>query len=184
MGVPIKNYENYIINEDGTVYSLLRNKLLKPSLSKCGYHSVELFNKHGSKRFLIHRLVAKAFIQNPFNLPQVNHKDENKTNNCINNLEWCTAKQNMNHGTAPKRRIESRKWFYQSEKIKTISRKNGKVVCKKVVQLTKNNIFVARFESIKQAATQLGINASAISYCCRGKRYKTVGGYKWKYDRG
>ena len=83
-----------------------------------------------------------------------------------------------------KRRIESRKWFYQSEKFKTISRKNGKVVCKKVIQLTKNNIFVARFESIKQAAIQLGINASAISYCCRGKRYKTVGGYKWKYDRG
>lgn len=180
MGVPVKGYENYIVNEDGTIYSLFTNKILKPNITKTGYYTVELFNNFGSKRMTIHRLVAKAFIPNPFNLPQVNHKDENKANNSVDNLEWCTAKENMNYGTAKMRRTKSKKWFYETERIKETARKNGKIVCKKVVQLSKNYEFIASYDSVKQAATLLKINASHISECCKGL-YKTAGGYVWKY---
>lgn len=183
MGVPIKGYENYVINEDGTVYSLFTNKILKTNISKTGYHSVELFNDAGSKRITIHRLVAEAYIPNPNKLPQVNHKDENKANNHVNNLEWCTAKENLNYGTATARRIKSTKWFYQSERIKEMARENGKAACKKVMQYTRDNKFIACYESIKEAAAKLGINASHIGECCMGKRYKTVGGFVWRYER-
>ena len=180
MGVPVKGYENYIVNEDGTVYSLFTNKVLKPNIMKTGYHTVELFNDSGSRRLSIHRLVAEAYIPNPEGLPQVNHKDENKANNSVDNLEWCTAKENMNYGTAKVRRTKSRKWFYATERIKETARKNGKAACKKVVQSSRDLEFIASYDSVKQAATLLNINASHISECCKGS-YKTAGGYVWKY---
>lgn len=183
MGIPVKGYEKYIVNEDGTVYSLITNKTLKPNVMRTGYHTVELFNDFGSKRIAIHRLVAEAYIPNPNGLPQVNHKDENKANNHVDNLEWCTAKENANYGTATARRVNSTRWFYQSEKIKETARRNGKVACKRVLQFTKDNKFIACYESIKKAAVKLGINASHIGECCMGKRYKTVGGFVWRYER-
>ena len=173
MGVPVKGYENYIVNEDGTVYSLFTNKVLKPNIMKTGYHTVELFNDSGSRRMS---------IPNPAGLPQVNHKDENKGNNHADNLEWCTAKENMNHGTAMARRIKSAEWFYRSERMKELARVNGKAVSRRVMQFTKDNKLVACYESIKEASVKLGINASHIGECCMGKRYKTVGGFVWRYE--
>ena len=183
MGIPVKGYENYIVNEDGTVYSLFTNKVLKPNIMKTGYHTVELFNDSGSRRLSIHRLVAEAYIPNPAGLPQVNHKDENKANNSVDNLEWCTAKENMNYGTVMARRIKSAEWFYRSERMKELARANGKAVCRRVMQFTKDNKLVACYESIKEASAKLGINASHIGECCMGKRYKTVGGFVWRYER-
>ena len=85
---------NYIVYSDGTVYSVRRNKFLKPGLNKTtGYKNIELIGK----TFTIHRLVAEAFIPNPDNLPQVNHKNLDKSDNRIENLEWVTARQNTNH---------------------------------------------------------------------------------------
>ena len=96
----IKNYEGlYQVSNLGRVYSVRNNKILKPKLNKYGYLSVNLKYKGSRVTKSIHRLVGEAFIPNPNDLPQVNHKDEDKTNNCVDNLEWCTAKYNHNYGT-------------------------------------------------------------------------------------
>lgn len=74
--------------------------MLKPNLRNNGYHYVVLYKNTKRAFKTIHRLVAETFIPNPYNLPQVNHKDENKTNNCVDNLEWCDNKYNINYSIA------------------------------------------------------------------------------------
>ena len=93
----IENYEEYYqISSLGRIRNKKENRILKPSKS-CGYYHISL--RYGNKKeMLIHRLVAKAFIPNPLNLSYVNHKDENKLNNNVENLEWCTAKYNNSYG--------------------------------------------------------------------------------------
>ena len=91
-------YPNYAVSNYGTVINIKRDKVLKPGVAG-GYLRVVLCNNGKMRNHLIHRLVALAFISNPDNLPEVNHKDENKTNNCVWNLEWCTKKYNNNYGT-------------------------------------------------------------------------------------
>ena len=83
------------------------NKLLKPSYNTSGYYIVHLYNNGFMKSKLLHRLVAQAFIPNPDNLPEVNHKDEDRTNNSVENLEWCNRKYNCNFGTLQQRRIQT-----------------------------------------------------------------------------
>lgn len=175
---PIKDYEDYLVNENGQVFSKKSNRFLKPL--KQTYLTVELFNDKGSKRFLVHRLVAQTFIPNPDNLPQVNHKDENKHNNNVGNLEWCTAKYNMNYGEGAKTRhtiIDYSKSIYKENAIK-----NGRKVSRPVLQFTKDGEFIARYNSAKEAHRETGANHSHILECCAGKRYKTVNGFIWKYD--
>lgn len=177
---PIKNYEDYLIFKSGLIFSTKSKRFLKPSINSNGYLSVELFNEKGSKRLLIHRLVAEAFIPNPDNLPQVNHKDEDRQNNHVNNLEWCTAKYNMNYGEGAKTRhskIDYSKPVYKENAIN-----NGKKVSRPVLQFTKDGEFVARYESGKEASRKTGANHAHILECCAGKRYKTVNGFVWKYE--
>lgn len=88
--------KNYLINEDGKVYSLYTNKFLNPSKSDKGYLYVTL---KGLKKFRVHRLVALMFLCNPNNLPQINHKDGNKENNNVDNLEWCSNDYNQKHAS-------------------------------------------------------------------------------------
>ena len=148
----IENYEGlYAITRDGSVFSYISNKFLKPRLVR-GYHQVILCKEGKGKCYYIHRLVAKAFIPNPDNLPQVNHKDEDKSNNCVNNLEWCTAKYNVNYGTRTER---ISKPVYCEELDKT-------------------------FYGAREAARELGLHDGNIISCCKG-RYKTTGGYHWRY---
>lgn len=95
---PIENYEDlYLVNKDGQIYSKKRNKLLSPGKSTNGYLYVVLCKNGEKKNFKVHRLVAMTFLDNPNNLPQINHIDGNKSNNHISNLEWCTASQNLKH---------------------------------------------------------------------------------------
>ena len=93
----ISDFERYQVSNYGRVKNLATNHILKPFIASSGYLAVALGS--GNKRY-VHRLVAQAFIPNPTSLPQVNHRDENKQNNCVDNLEWCTASYNVNYGTA------------------------------------------------------------------------------------
>lgn len=94
----IGGYENYLIYDDGRVWSKYSNKFLKQQKKK-GYYCVNLCNGANRKTVTVHRLVAKAFLPNPKVLPEINHKDENKLNNSVSNLEWCTRDYNQNYGT-------------------------------------------------------------------------------------
>ena len=95
---PIQDYEDrYLINEYGKIWSLRSNIFMKPFFDKRNYLKVALRNQTGCKHYFIHRLVTIQFIKNIGNKPQVNHKDTNKLNNHISNLEWCTNQENMTH---------------------------------------------------------------------------------------
>lgn len=109
---PIEGYEGlYEVSNLGRVKSLNykhtgQEKIMKTLLKRTGYCRASLRKDNISKDWSVHRLVANAFIENPENLPEVNHKDENPSNNCVENLEWCDHKYNVNYGTAIKRRAE------------------------------------------------------------------------------
>ncbi len=185
MGIPvlkdIAGYEGlYSISESGEVYSHINNKFLKHNISKNGYATVQLFKNKIGKRLLVHRLVAKTFIPNVQNLPQINHIDENKLNNNVSNLEWCTPKYNMNYGIGSKTRHS--KIDYSKEIYKINAVKNGKKVSKSVIQI-KNNKIIAKFESAKEASLITKSSHSHICECCLGKR-KSTNGFEWKYERG
>lgn len=138
-----------------------RVKLLKATYNRRGYPVVTLIDRTIRKGKTIHRLVAQAFIENPHNLPQVNHKDENKKNNNASNLEWCDNSYNHDYGT----RIER-----CAAKLK-----------KKVVQYSLSGVFIAEYDGVRDAAKANGFKAnSSISECCVGKR-QTAYGYIWKY---
>lgn len=121
------------------------------------------------KKILVHRLVAKAFIPNPNNLPQVNHKDGNKLNNNADNLEWVTAGDNVRHAF---------KTGLMDNAIKKLAER--KIRAKKVNQYDKSGNFVQTFSSCVEASKKIKASNFNISACCRGIR-KTAGGYIWKY---
>ena len=158
----IPGYENlYQVSSYGNVRSLnYRNKHithnLKLYLDKHGYYRVDLHKNGKIEKWLVSRLVATVFIPNPHNLPQVNHKDENKTNNNVKNLEWCTNEYNHNYGT-------------RNERV-------GKSLSKKVICITTGEIF----NSMREACRKYNIHTGSMTECCQGKR-KTAGGYKWEY---
>ena len=153
----IKDYEGlYAITRDGKVWSYKRKKFLKCSDNGKGYYQISLCKDGKGKNYLIHRLVAEAYIPNPEGLPQVNHRDENPQNNCASNLEWCDAKYNANYGTRTERSNKKR---------------SKPVYC---IELDKT------FYGARQAARELGLDNSNIIKCCKGK-VKTHGGFHWMY---
>ena len=98
--IDIKGYEGlYKISTDGQILGIKSNKTLKPDINQDGYCRVSLYKDKECKHYSVHRLVAQTFLPNPDNLPEVNHKDEDKTNNYYENLEWCTIEYNNNYGT-------------------------------------------------------------------------------------
>lgn len=170
---PIIGYEgSYEISNLGRVKSLKDNHLkvrkipiiLKPSTLSKGYLGVTL----GGKTHKIHRLVAKVFIPNPYNLPEVNHRDENKSNNCSLNLEWCSTQYNLSYGTA-------------RERINSTNKARGSAVARKIEQYTMNGAFIRGYNSITEAIKFIGAknNASIIKSCKDFNR--TAYGYRWKY---
>ena len=161
----IKNYEGlYQISSLGRVKSLPKERnnginneiILKQCTDKKGYKRVNLYKNKKSTRVLVHRLVAEAFLNNPNNYPLINHKDENPSNNKVENLEWCTYKYNNEYNGKHKKS------------------------CKPVIQYDKNMNFINVFESAREASRILKIQYKNISACCRGLR-NSCGGYKWKF---
>lgn len=173
----IKDYEGrYQVSNYGRVRSLnyMRTgemRVMKQQYNdRTGYKHIILRHKNSrQKLYLIHRLVAMAFIPNPDGLPQVNHIDEDKTNNCVWNLEWCTAKYNTNYGSRNE----------QAAKTQT----NRPDCSKRVYQYTKSGAFVQSYPSMKEAKRQTGIDRRSIRACCNNKpRYKSAGNYIWSFN--
>lgn len=178
----IPGYEGlYEVSNTGKVRSLTRYKReLNRHLHKQGYEYVQLTKDHETKNKLVHRLVAMAYINNPNNYPQVNHIDEDKTNNNVNNLEWCTAKYNMNYGKGAKARHI--KIDYSKPIFKENAVKNGKKTSRAIVQFTKDGVFVARYDSAKEAMRKLGVKNAHITEVAKGKR-PSANGFVWRYER-
>ena len=171
--VPIKEFSFYEVSNWGKV----RNgaKKLKMSCSK-GYPSVILCNNGYRKSIRVHRLVAMAFIKNPFNFPCINHKDGNKENNNFNNLEWCTQKQNIQHAWDNKliTFTETMKKSVTKTILKEVEKQKRKVKC------IKDGVVIAMYESAGDAARKIKGSQPHISDCCNGKRI-THKGYKWEW---
>lgn len=160
---PIKGYEGfYGVSDQGRVRSLKfgKERILKPARDDCGYLVVNLYKNRERKMYYVHRLVSQAFIPNTNNLPEVNHKDENKENNSVQNLEWCTDKYNTNYGTRNQR---------VSEKLS-----------KPVLQYEKSGAFVKEWKSMIDVQRNLNYSQGHISKCCTGK-LKSAYGFIWKY---
>ena len=150
------NFPNYNISEDGIITNS-KGKIIKGEISNNGYRRVSLSNnevKH--KKMSVHRLVAETYIPNPHNYPEVNHKNENKLDNRVSNLEWCSTLDNLNHS-----RVIEKASVAKFRKVKCVT--TGKI-----------------YNSIKEAADKLGLYHSNIIACCNGRR-ATCGGLEWEY---
>lgn len=157
-----KNYEgHYQVSNCGRVKSIKfgKERILKLRTDKDGYFKVDLSKNNKLKTFTVHRLVAEAFLPNPDNLPLINHKDECKTNNNVNNLEWCNSKYNINFGTR--------------------NEKASKKLSKPVLQYTLEGEFVKEWSSTMECGRN-GYNQGNVAACCRGER-KTYKGFLWEY---
>lgn len=154
-----------------------KGKIRKPQNNGHGYLFVMLSINGKHYQRYVHRLVAKAFIPNIHNYSEINHKDEDPSNNKATNLEWCTPKQNSNYGNHRLHLSQSSK---QSEQKHIACINNGMKTAKPVIQLTLNGKVVKCWESMEQAAKQGGFSTCNIRQCCNGQ-YKQHKGYKWKF---
>jgi len=167
---PVIGYEGlYEVSNLGNVLSVERidnagrkrgGFRLKQKTDRYGYKCVNLCKNGITKSTTVHRLVAEAFIPNPDKKPEVNHKNEDKQDNSVKNLEWVTSKENQNHATLPERRSKAKR-----RAVFQIDSKTGKVI--------------AKYDSSVDAKRRTGISAEHIRNCCSGQR-KHAGGYIWK----
>ena len=156
VGKTLDKYSNYIITQEGKIYSKSSKKYLS-TRENSGYEYVKLYNnsKKG-KDFSIHYLVGKVYIPNPENYPMLNHKNFDKKDNRIENLEWISYSENMKH----------------------FGQKNGISVNK----LDINNNIIQTYNTIKDASEYNNISSPGITNVCKGKQ-KTAGGFKWEYNK-
>lgn len=172
----IKSLDRYVekkYKNGKTVKCFTKGHIIKDYINNKGYHAVRL-NKNGiTKTYLVSRLVAQAFIPNPNNLPEVDHKDENKNNNCVSNLRWCTRKFNNTRG------IQSREGREKTSEFRM----------KKIGMYDKDGNLLKIYKGIRIAERETGLNNRNISCCCesnlkqkgRMKNNHTCGRYIWRY---
>ena len=158
----VLGYEGlYQVSSLGRVKRLHKNgkeNILTGKKDKDGYTEIILSKSRKKKYFRLHRIVADAFIPNPANKPQINHKDRDKQNNTVANLEWVTGSENVLHTFATGRRVHKRP----------------------VLQYTRNMELVSSWDSIREAGRTLKIAENNINACCHG-RFPTAGGFVWRY---
>ena len=148
----------YFVSEAGDVYSQKTGKFLRPQDNGHGYKFVNTCINGIKKSYYVHRLVAEAFVENPFGYKEVNHRDENRANNRADNLEWCTSKYNKNYGTRAEKFSKSRSF---------------PVRCVETGD---------EYANARAAASTTGIHHGSIAACCNGYRNtKTAGGFHWQY---
>ena len=172
---PVKNYEQYYevsslgrirsldrktIFKDGRVRQFYGKVLIINTVNNSGYLTVSLHDRGKSKTFLVHRIVAEAFVENPNQYTEVNHIDQNKKNNRVENLEWCTNKENVNHGNEIERGAKKQR--------------------RNFVQLDMDGNLVKVWSGFKKMQRETGVQRKSVYECCVGKRDSYMG-YKWKY---
>ena len=171
---PVKGFENYQISNFGRVQSFSRKHrnglILKPKVDRYGYETVCIGNLEGRKCPTIHRLVAMAFIDNPENKATVNHKDGIKANNIVDNLEWLTATENVQHSFATGLRnySEDDKWKMHLSKTR------------KVDQFDLDNNLIKTWDCIKHIMESMNTQYARIIDVCKGRK-QNYRGFIWKY---
>lgn len=177
----IKGYEGkYMVSSLGNVKTLRREyisglglvkyteeRLLTQHQSYNGYMRVSLCSDGKVINKLVHRLVAEAFNPNPYGLPQVNHKDEDKTNNIYTNLEWCSQEYNNEYGT-------------RNERSAINNRNNPKQNCRQINRYTLDGKYIDTWPSSKEIERSLGFNFANILLSCKKKRGMRYG-FQWRY---
>lgn len=177
---PIERLEGYYeISNKGRIRSLDRmvsgcygstqlkkGQIMKPIKMPNGYLAQGFYFNGKHRQYYIHRLVAKAFIPNPENLPEINHKDENKENNCIENLEWCSHLYNIRYGNARKK----------------ISVAKRECAIRPVTQKDLNGVILAHYRNASIASEITGIDSSAIlKVCAKRGKFITAGSFIWEF---
>lgn len=150
----------YLVSDTGEVLSRKNghSRILKQRISSKGYSRVNLCKDGKMKTFRVHQLVAMCFVI-PGNGCEINHKNEVKTDNRLENLEWCTRRYNVRYGSRTER-----------QKL---------MVSKPVIQISMTGLIIAQYPSESQAGREVGLNSSNIAACCSGKRM-TAGGFRWR----
>lgn len=165
----VPNFEGlYQVSNTGKVKSFVKSNkypnqpihLLNPTINNGGYAQVTFYSDCKRSKFSVHRLVAELFIPNPDNLPCINHKDENKLNNSVDNLEWCTVAYNNSYGTARIRRVDK--------------------ISKPIEQITYEGKVIAIYRSAKLASELLGISQTIIKSAALNHSFSQ--GYYWRYS--
>lgn len=169
----VRSLSRVVAHKDGAIHKY-PSRIIRPYISK-GYHYVQLHIKGSYVHKTVHRLVAEAFISNPMNLPQVNHKDGNKANNDVSNLEWCTASENEKHAY----RIGlKRKPYWMSEKVGALSNRGMEVV-----HISKDGVLVRKYPTAREAAIALNKHPTTISRSAsKGWALKDGSRFVWSKD--
>lgn len=157
-GKEIEGYNNFLISRDGNVYSKISQRQIAILLNPHGYNRIALTKNTKTRKFYIHRLVAIAYIPNPENYEFVNHKDSNKHNNTVENLEWCSGSMNMKHNAIARN---------QGRRVIQYNQETGKEI--------------AKFNTVKEASEATGTDKTSIIHCCAKRRAK-ANGFVWRYE--
>lgn len=175
----VRSNERLVYNKGSGRHYVIRERILNQYQNNKGYWYVDLRINNKTVRYLVSRLVATTWIPNPHNYPIINHKDNNPSNNCVDNLEWCTYQYNNEYSVS-----QGRHNYYTQACIKA-HHANKKYLHKPVDQFDLTGFFVASYPSITEAAAAINTSFSNsrkgnISACCHGKA-KSAYGYIWRF---